>query len=141
MLDLFVRGQEVNTHFIVYDGQGRILRIGDCPDFMVSVQAHEGESVVLGVADGATQYIDVVSGEVIERPVAAYSIDKTTALAGEEDEVTIFGLPAGSTIWIEHMMYVVDDGELSISFPLPGLYQIYCDCFPQLSQIFEVTVS
>lgn len=43
--------------FIVYDIEGNIIRVGECPANMISVQPHDGEFVMLGEADDFSQYI------------------------------------------------------------------------------------
>lgn len=52
--------------FIVYNSAGKILRTGTCASSDLGLQAQEGEHVLEGVADDATQM--VVDNEVIEKP-------------------------------------------------------------------------
>jgi hypothetical protein len=49
----------VIVNFIVFDGAGRILRTGYCPDNMVEIQAGPGETAVEGEADSAHHEVDV----------------------------------------------------------------------------------
>ena len=54
-------------NFIVYDSNGNILRTGQCPDSMVSIQANtQMETVIEGIADDRMQKI--VNGKVVDRP-------------------------------------------------------------------------
>ncbi len=53
--------------FTVYDvSTGRILRIGNCPQTMIAIQAQSGEAVIPDMQlDGNTQYI--VDGVAVPR--------------------------------------------------------------------------
>lgn len=52
--------------FIVYNATGKILRTGTCADTDIVLQAGDGEQVIEGVANDATQM--VVDHEVVDRP-------------------------------------------------------------------------
>ncbi len=65
-------------HFIVYDSGGIILRTGTCVDSDFSLQAGEGESLIEGIADDATQII--VNGEVVAKSGPTESEANSAAL-------------------------------------------------------------
>lgn len=52
-------------NFIVYNAQGKILRIGCCQDRDFDFQAHDSESITEGIANSETQKI--VEGEVVDK--------------------------------------------------------------------------
>jgi len=56
-------------NFIVYDGQGKILRTGICQNSTFLLQAKEDEFIMEGVADDVTQKITNVGikGKVIDK--------------------------------------------------------------------------
>lgn len=78
--------------YIVYrDSDGAILRTGDCPDDVLSLQAQTGETAIEGEADDDTHYI--VAAVVTERPTLTATWDKTTITADGVDQATL-----GSTL-------------------------------------------
>ena len=52
-------------NFVVYEEGGNILRSGVCAETDLSIQAQDGEFVLEGVADDATQM--VVDGSVVDK--------------------------------------------------------------------------
>lgn len=54
-------------NFIVYNSEGDILRTGTCPGSMIDLQAGDGEYVIEGVANDATNRIS--NGVVVDKPV------------------------------------------------------------------------
>lgn len=54
------------SSFVVYDNNGRILRVGECPLEALKNQVGEGEFVLVGEANDATQYVD--NGTVVDMP-------------------------------------------------------------------------
>jgi hypothetical protein len=63
-------------NFIVFVASGQILRTGSCPDADLPLQ---GENVIEGVADDATQYVQ--NGVVVDmppKPDGAYYFDYAT---------------------------------------------------------------
>lgn len=65
-------------NIIVYDSGGSILRTGTCADEDVLLQAGNGEFVMEGIADDATQMI--VNGEIVSKPELTDSEKNTAAL-------------------------------------------------------------
>ncbi len=65
-------------NFIVYDSKGNILRAGSCQDGDILLQAGNGEFVMEGIADDATQMI--VDGEIVSKPELTDSEKNTAAL-------------------------------------------------------------
>ena len=60
--------------FIVYNSDGKILRTGTCADFDFSAQAQDGETVIEGEADDATQC--VIDGVIQDATPAVPSVDE-----------------------------------------------------------------
>lgn len=57
-------------NFVVADQNGLIVRVGICPDFMMDIQAQDGESVMEGIArPGIDRIVDgqIVSGDDTEQ--------------------------------------------------------------------------
>ena len=52
-------------NFVVYEKGGNILRSGACAEADLSIQAQDGEFVLEGVADDATQMI--VDGKIVDK--------------------------------------------------------------------------
>lgn len=55
-------------HFIIYEASGKIIRYGSCPDDAFDMQRQDDELIAEGMADGATQYMDVASSTLVEFP-------------------------------------------------------------------------
>jgi len=53
------------TNYIVYNEEGRILRVGVCPASMVQGQARQNETVMGGKANDMTQKI--IGGRVVNK--------------------------------------------------------------------------
>ena len=60
--------------FVVYNANGKILRTGTCADFDFSAQAQDGETVIEGEADDATQC--VIDGEIRDAEPVTQNIDE-----------------------------------------------------------------
>jgi hypothetical protein len=70
--------------FIVHDAAGNILRNVSCSLEMSLLQAGEGEFLLEGIADDATQMVNVTTGLLVDKPV------DTVALQQEfQDELRI----------------------------------------------------
>tara|TARA_R110000782_G_scaffold33535_12_gene80802 strand:+ start:178 stop:564 length:387 start_codon:yes stop_codon:yes gene_type:complete len=69
-------------NYILYDLAGNILRTGICPDNMLALEAKEGERVIEGIANDATQI--VVDGNLQSKPV-----DKVKLKAHALDEMRV----------------------------------------------------
>lgn len=70
-------------NFIVYNGQGKILRVGCCQDNTFYLQAKDDEFVIEGKADAATQkVINVgVKGKVVDKTPVEIEAEKPTLRA------------------------------------------------------------
>lgn len=76
---------------------------------------------------GGTHY--VLNGEVVPRPVMPLVI------TGNHIE----GIPVNSELWLENIVYTVDDGEVDIDFTYPGTYPVRITKFPYLDFNGEFT--
>ena len=60
--------------FVVYNKDGDILRTGICPEGSMDLQKADGQFVMEGVANDATQH--VVDGKIVDKPPAENPIDE-----------------------------------------------------------------
>ena len=60
--------------FVVYNEAGDILRTGICPDGSIALQKADGQFVMEGVANDATQH--VVDGKIVDKPPAENPVDE-----------------------------------------------------------------
>ena len=58
--------------FIVYDADGKILRVGSCPDADYAIQCAPDELIMEGVADDEAQCI--VDGHVVDKPTPDHAV-------------------------------------------------------------------
>lgn len=127
--------------FIEYEtATGRILASGNST-YQVPESPPAGVTRAYGItADKRTHYID--QGVAVERPANPSSADVTTIQADGTDQVTVSGVPAGSTVRIDGPVPVpaaqVDDGTVEFTTDTPGAYRIVIDGFPERRKIIEV---
>ena len=60
--------------FVVYNSAGDILRTGICPEGAMDLQKADGQFVMEGVANDATQH--VVEGKIVDKPPAENPVDE-----------------------------------------------------------------
>lgn len=99
--------------FIVYDTHGYILRTGVCLDADLGRQRGDSEFIAEGVADDATEFIDVQSGKVTSK-----------------QDFTLEQLPLPCTVTIEGTEYPVTEQPV-FEFDAPGQYLIQVDAGPR----------
>lgn len=124
---------------------GAIVRVGDCPDTELDNQAGEGEAVLAGTADMATEH--VVASEVSPRPAASWSADKTSFAADGVDEVMVSGALNGAAYWVRKQdgelvgRGLIIGGAFSFTTTDPGVYEITIEAFPELKTTVQVTAT
>jgi hypothetical protein len=116
----------MTVRFAKYDQSGRILFIGEVPESMLDAQTADGNALVVGVADPATDYVR--RGRITARPVNPAQLDG----------LQLTGLPAPCAIHINGQRYDCPDREATLHFSYPGSYQIRVEAFPYLDAIFTV---
>tara|TARA_Y100000114_G_scaffold156797_1_gene185347 strand:+ start:468 stop:860 length:393 start_codon:yes stop_codon:yes gene_type:complete len=66
-------------NFFVHDAAGNILKTGSCPEGDLALQAKQGQTVVEGIANDATQiYVD---GALQDKPEDSDEIKRESAMA------------------------------------------------------------
>lgn len=115
--------------FIVCDQAGNILRVGSCPEFLVSAQAGQNEMVFEGEAETALHYIDVQTGE---RRNKARIVPTVSGLV-------LSGLPIPCTVCVEESTYEITDGEVTLSFDVPGTYSVIVSAEKMIPAVVDVT--
>lgn len=68
--------------FIIHDADGNILRTGSCPEDMLAMQAGNGEYVIEGIADDATQMVS-------NNQLVSKSVDIVALKAELQDELRV----------------------------------------------------
>ncbi len=115
-------------NYIVYNGQGEILKVGKCLDFDLQLQAADGEFVIEGIAKDDEQYMK--DGIVT---------DKTT-LTPVFNGSTISGLPIPCKVYIDDDCYIVEDGSAELSATLHGKYRLRIESAPHFVFSGEITL-
>ncbi len=116
-------------NYIVYRiTDGMIKRTGYCPDDMFFIQASGmGEAVIEGTANDVTQYVDLLTLNILDKTVMHCSINKTTMIADNVDSITISNLPNPSRVNIkEEGSWFVTDSIFVFTTDTPGKYIITC---------------
>ena len=117
------------TQYVIAQANGQITGTGNVPAFMVGAQTPpQGGSIVIGVANWATDY--VLNGAITPRPA------NTATISG----MTISNVPNPSTVTIAGgSPTTVTDGEVDLSFTQPGTYTVVVSSWPMLDATFQVT--
>lgn len=76
---------------------------------------------------GEEYYIS--NGQPTERPASPVTLS----------ELTLQGVPAGSTLTINGESYENVEGDIELEFPLPGTYRLRVECWPYRDWEGEVT--
>lgn len=109
----------MNSTYVIYEqATGRINRIVTCPADMVTQQCFPDEAYLEGTVTGYDSY--VVNGHVVTRPVLP-----VTRIGN-----TLHGVPAGATLTIEGVNYLVDGESVELEFSLPGSYMVTIKAWP-----------
>lgn len=121
------------VRFLVYDGTGRIVRLGACQPDMLGKQAGNGEYAMLAT-DGATADAHcVVNGMLREKLDIGREWGAAKVSVG--DEVAISGFPAKAHIMITGAANTTADVEagepVRLAFDMPGTYRVEVDCGPR----------
>ena len=131
----------MNSDFVVFNAQGRILRTGSAPEDSIPLQALAEESIAVLKADPATEYVEVDDGtaRVAPRPPSSITIVEHAGLL-----VQFSGVAFGALLLVagdSHMEILQerDDGAMAITLPSAGRYLILCEKFPQ--QQFRAVVN
>lgn len=127
--------------FLVTDLDGVILRWGASSPQSVDVQAQEGELVFLGLGETDTHYVNVVTGQVLNRPKMSVSVTTNSIPADGVSEAVISGLPNPTTASVNGNEVTVTDGTLEFSADLPGVYRIDLKSWPYQDTTVEVTAT
>jgi hypothetical protein len=76
------------------------------------------------------------------RPESTRTFNKLSVAADGVDEAVMSGLPAGSRVRIEGpagpMYFETDSVGLSLSFNVPGIYNVWVEDFPSLPKEFAI---
>lgn len=113
-------------HYVVYDGNGRIIQSGTCTDEDLHLQARAGLFVMEGEGDSQDHYIE--NGVLLERP------DSLAELSGD----LLSGIRIGAEIRINNKSYVADSDCIKLSFLYPYTYKVSVIDFPFKERNFEV---
>lgn len=127
------------AHYVVYaTDTGQIIRMGIVPESMVSIQAGEGESVMVVDAHPAVGTKYVQDGEIVTRPTLP-DPDKTTILADGEDMAT-FIVPNGTVVKIgDDVVGTVDDGAFQFSADVADIYHVsFTQAHPYQNKTFII---
>lgn len=113
---------------ILCNNDGKITSIiHGCDDF---VDAYEGAILYSGTLSPDWKLHYILNGQPAERPASPVTLS----------DLTLQGVPAGSTLTINGERYENVEGEIELDFPLPGTYRLRVECWPYRDWEWEVTV-
>ena len=120
----------MSVPFMVCNLDGVILRTGDCPEEMVSLQAQKDQFALIGWASDALHYVDTTQlSRMDKHPV-------TATLTG----LAFSGLPVPCQLTIEGVTYEHDEDAINLAFTYPGTYTVRVSALHYIARDYEVTV-
>ena len=128
------------TITVYNDSTGEIIRTVSASPKMILVQCNEGEGYVLGAANHALQYIDVIKKVAIFRPNMSTTLPdsiattETATLTGPEGAVVTITGPVNGT-------EILDADWLEISSDIPGTYTIKVTLFPYIDAEYTLEIT
>jgi hypothetical protein len=129
------------TVAVIYDAEGKILRVVDAPLGMIAVQVGESDAFLIGEGSDISDYI--YQGEITPRPTQSTMIDKTALTADGVDVITISGAPDDAQFTARNLdtgetVSVPVSGSDTFSTVIPGTIIISIEKFPYLR--WEATI-
>jgi len=100
-----------------------------------------GELFVRAPKDAAFIQNYVVDGELVARPVAPITINRTEIPADKRTKVKIAGLPDPCTVFIDGEPVTVEGGLLELTADMPATYWVVFDSFPYMPWSAEITAT
>lgn len=116
----------MNVKFIKYNGEGRVLFIGEVPVDMLELQNDGINFITQGDVDPNVQYI--ANGVVVDRP------NQATNYEGGR----LVNVPVPSVIFVNDIKYEGTEDTIDFDFTYPGLYKISVIAFPYLDYYTEL---
>ncbi|MBB3265037.1 hypothetical protein FHW79_002657 [Azospirillum sp. OGB3] len=107
---------------------GRILGVWTMPASLLDIQR---DPFYPEEVNGATHYIDVATGQLLERPPLDLQVSKTELVADGEDVVTVTGVPGGCSVVTPAGHFIVDDGVVEFATIHKGSHRLFFDTFPE----------
>ncbi|NUB28220.1 hypothetical protein [Azospirillum brasilense] len=107
---------------------GRILGVWTMPASLLGIQH---DPFYPEEADGTTHYIDVSTGQLLERPPLDLQVSKTELVADGEDFVTVTGVPVGCSVVTPAGHFIVEDGVVEFATVRRGTHRLFFDAFPE----------
>lgn len=96
-----------------------------------TVEAYEGQDfVITDRADTSTIYVNVETGECLERPTIPTPHDMVQPAGGS---IVFTNLPEGSVIKIGEASYTVEDGTFEFTSDFSGTFNYEIECWPYLT--------
>lgn len=123
------------TRYDSKSGQLGSVRNGQMADIIA-----EALPFVLGEHDHDTQYVDIDTKQIKQRPEMHILQNTKTIKANTDQMLSLSGLPLNCYVNIGAHRYFVDDGILEWSTPMTGTFPIVVECFPFVDWFSEVTV-
>jgi hypothetical protein len=123
------------TRYSTVDGY--IQSIGICQDSVYDEETVPGFATILGQGNQVTQYVDLVTEELTDKPAGTIDADKSTVAADGVEIVTLSGFDIGDIVHmaldgvpVNLFVYAAEYEELT--FDVTGLYTFYVDARTKL---------
>lgn len=119
------------------DADGRIVTVGSGSTQMAQLNAQQDADAEYFTVRPDPRLHYVKNGNLEDRPEFP-AFDKTSIVADGKDAATLEGLPEGTTVQVDGIVYTVDDGVFVFRATMPATYVIRVENWPH--QVFEQEV-
>ena len=117
---------------------GRIVSTARCVESLLPITHPDLDRLVGVVADPMTQFVDVATAAVVERPTLTLTADRTGIAADGADTAVITGIPDGATVVVRGEAFTGDGTALEYSTTQAGAHTLRVVAFPYRDA--EVTI-
>ena len=117
---------------------GRILRVVTAPANLIHQQTLPGEAYLAERANTLTQYVNIATKQIEDRPLMEAILSKPTFMADGLDMVMLGNLPQPCTVILKGQSWRVEDGIFSLTTDIPGSFLLTVQAWPYLNAEFSV---
>lgn len=125
--------------FCIYNDDGLIKRVGNCPSAQISVQAQAGETAMQCDNNVTMSKYYILDGQAVLKPIMGISISSLSVSIGVD--VAITDIPEGTIVTHTGGSEEVDDGDIEWSSNTAGNFELRLENFPYKTEVISIEVT